>query len=359
MDLGILHYRENFLDNVPRARLRALAAEGLIQGVNVFFLESATFNEKQETVSAFFWSRESNLEKCEIVVPQNVILHGNINTEKDRRLEEWMFANRLVTADKGMTKIRQQEIFSRSALAPFVIPTTTLSKACCIKQITDHSSLYNGSVIKMDTSNRGTGLIFIIRGLKNWKLLSARKILTGNLKDVALQASRLISKRIEYRDYLIQPLIKSCTSDGRGFDIRVHIQKNSHGVFTCTRLYARLADAGSLLPNTSKGGYQIELDKFLDARNKEKAQYLKSEIKKVALLTGEVQDQHSDQPLSELGIDFLIDENDHIHIVESNALPQSKHHELERAENVIGYAKYLYKTYLTEKTKNANDTLQQ
>lgn len=350
MELGILHYRENFLDIVPRGRLRALAAEGLLQGVEVFFLEPATFDPIKETISAFYWSEESQLKNRQITIPQLVILHGSINSERYRYLEKWMFANRLVIADKGMSKIRQKDVFSRSVLAPHVIPTETLNQDQIIEHIMEYTSIFSGAVLKMATSNQGTGIIFITQEKERWRLLSGRHNIIGTLDHIAEKASKLISKRMEYRDYVIQPFIKSCVKDGRGFDIRAHIQKDGQGQFICTRLYARLAEVGSLLPNTSKGGYQTELSNFLDAHSKEKAQLLKSQLIDLALLVGQVHDQHSEQPVSELGVDFILDEQDKIYLVETNALPQSKYHELERAENVIGYAKFRYKTFLTKQT---------
>jgi D-alanine-D-alanine ligase-like ATP-grasp enzyme len=61
-------------------------------------------------------------------------------------------------------------------------------------------------------------------------------------------------------------------------------------------------------------------------------------MEKAAIDIAEIQSSAAPQPLSELGIDFLLDEEDKLWLIETNALPQSSLHEHERAIHTIGYA---------------------
>ena len=62
------------------------------------------------------------------------------------------------------------------------------------------------------------------------------------------------------------------------------------------------------------------------------------ELYDAAIKIAEIQDTSVHVPLSELGIDFILDEEDSIWLVETNTLPQTSLHEHQRAIHTIAYA---------------------
>lgn len=342
MNLGILYFRDEPLQVIPALRLRALIAEARLQGVTLTLLNADFFDLDREQVRAHCWESENNWVTCPIHIPELVTIQGVAVSQEQISLRKWLIKNRTIIADSGLNKDRLSELVTASALSEYIIPTLTIDKANPTEFITRSLKHWGGGVIKRADSNRGIGLLFISENDGVWKLDSERQKLQGSLSEIVLHANRMIAARLKYRDYIIQPFLNSSAKDGRPVDIRAHVQKRRDGNWALTRAYVRVAEAGSLLPNFSKGGYQGELMPFLLQHNALCAENIKEELISVSIAIAELQDTVAALPLSELGLDFLLDENSKLWLVETNALPQSALHEMERARHTIGYAIHLY-----------------
>jgi hypothetical protein len=351
MNVGILYFRDEPLQVIPALRLRALIAEARLQGVTLTLLNADFFDLDNEQIRAHCWQSENSWVTLPIHIPELVIIQGIAISEEQIRLRKWLVKNRTIIADSGLNKSRLSELVAASTLSEYIIPTLKIDKVNPKQFITRSLHDWGGAVIKRADSNRGIGLLFISENDGLWKLNSERQKLQGSLTEIVQYADRMIAARLKYRDYIIQPFLNSSAKDGRPVDIRAHVQKRRDGKWALTRAYVRVAEADSLLPNFSKGGYQGELLPFLLLHDSLRAEQIKEELISVSIAIAELQDTVAPHPLSELGLDFLLDENSKLWLVETNALPQSALHEMERARHTIGYAIHLYEKHNNQPEK--------
>ena len=341
--IGLLSYREKALEAIPPLRLRALLAEARLQDASFSLLNSGFFDVHDALISANVWSLQGGWATKTIQLPDVIIIVGSPLNQHQKLLDGWVRSARPVIADKGLDKIALSQLLKQSKFEKYLIHCASIPKDDAYKFIRSFLLEHTGGVVKRATGNRGVGLFFIHQSENEWRLNSDGDCYKGSLDDVTAYIEKRISGRLQYREYLAQPYINSRTADGRPFDIRVHVQRGEDGEWGVTRAYVRIAEVSSPLPNTSKGGYQGAIKAFLNQKSPENANALETELSNAALEIAAVQSASAPLPLSELGLDFIIDQNDKIWLVETNALPQSSLHEHDRAVHTIGYAKFLAK----------------
>tara|TARA_B100000745_G_scaffold289089_1_gene226972 strand:- start:3756 stop:4829 length:1074 start_codon:yes stop_codon:yes gene_type:complete len=341
MELGILHLRDEPLIAIPPQRLRALVAESKMQNVQLSFLSWHSFDPVAETIEAHSWDGHQGWHTRIITIPDTVIILGVPLTEERQRLRTWIREHRTVIADRGINKNKLFHLMSESPLSHYMIPTRQVGKESTADFIKQCLLEWSGAVLKREDSNRGIGLVFIRKSGGLWTLNSERQNMQGSLDDIVQLSYAMIAARLRYRNYIIQPYITSQAADGRPFDIRMHVQKGRNGHWLLTRGYVRVAEAESLLPNYSKGGFQGALDAFLDRKVPAMSEQIQQELLSASIAIAQLQDTISPLPLSELGLDFLLGDDNKLWLVETNAFPQSALHELERAEHLIGYARFV------------------
>lgn len=344
--IGLLSFKQTALERVPALRLRALLAEAALQGFELVLLETTYFDHAKELIQAHVWSKKTGWKPKLITLPDLIILMGTGTNAKHKKMIRWIKNSRPVIADVGLDKIKTSKVLQDTSVGKYIIqwdkaPKTEV-KLFISNMLLKHP---DGIVIKRANGNRGNGLFFITN-LENGDYLvryNAKSFL-GTVEEVSQFIEKSISARLQYRDYVVQRYIKSQTPDGRSYDIRVHVQKREDGKWNITRGYVRLSEENSPLPNTSKGGYQGSLEHFLTNKYPDDFSQINKSIYDAALAIATTQESFTRSPLSELGIDLLL-ENENIYLIETNALPQSSRHEHESAIHTIGYASYLIKQY--------------
>lgn len=343
-DIGLLTYKKHPLEQIPHFRLRALQAESALQGTQLCLLDSRSYNIQQERITTSVWHADAWRQE-QRPLPDIVIILGAPLTPEQSELDQWVCSQRPVICDTGSDKLEVSSLLENTDCQHFLIPWNTVPKENTEQFLLDFiTSHNNGIVVKLANGNQGVGLNFLYQDAETqtWVLKNDRTSFSGSLQDSVSLLVKRISGRIHYRDYIIQQYIKSSTSDGRAFDIRVHVQRQDAGQWGVTRGYIRLAEENNPLPNTSKGGYQGDLLAFLMRRDKDKAELLQQELYAAAIDITIKFDESRETPLSEAGVDFILDSDNKVWLVEINVLPQSFRHEHERAIHTIAYAKYLY-----------------
>jgi hypothetical protein len=240
-----------------------------------------------------------------------------------------------------LTKLEQLALFQSTPAREFLIPTEQLSSEDLKDQIRDFTLRHRGAVIKRSDGNRGNGIFFLSPDNEAWRLTIDQSVHLGPLSECVEFVARKIAGRISYRNFLIQKLVNSSTTDGRATDIRVHLQRGCTGDWNITRSYVRVGAFGQLTANFSKAGTQGALEPALASRQVLPPEVIKTKLFQASKLITNIQDKASSPPLSELGLDFLLDTQDRIWLVETNALPQSALHEHLRAQHLVGYARWL------------------
>ncbi len=333
--IGFLGFRTPALEIMPPLRRRAMLAEAVLQGARFEIIDSIA--SKPGALSAYCWTGTD--WELSPVTPQSVVFIMGAGVKPEQReVSEYVQQESVCIHDIGLNKLNQTILFQGSEARPYVIPTERLLGDGLQAQVLSFLQRHDSAVIKRSDANQGVGLLFILRDGDAWRIVQDQKVHRGKIDEVSELVARKIAGRMSYRDYLIQKFVPSHSVDDRPVDIRVHVQRNGSGDWQVTRAYARLGEMGRQAANVSKGGYQGALSSFLKGRHVRKAGDIEAELHAAALLLADVQSASAPRPLSELGIDFLLDQDDKIWLIETNALPQSSLHEQQRAMHSIAYA---------------------
>jgi glutathione synthase/RimK-type ligase-like ATP-grasp enzyme len=138
-------------------------------------------------------------------------------------------------------------------------------------------------------------------------------------KDLA----KLLKSTIGSRRYLVQQTVDSVIWDGRRTDVRALVQRDGRGVWRVTGVAARVAvDRGDVC-NLHRGGRPVTLEALL--REMERARSVASErthaeLIRTALVVSRALTLRYPL-LGELGLDFVIDKNGGIRLIEANPRP--------------------------------------
>lgn len=151
------------------------------------------------------------------------------------------------------------------------------------------------------------------------------------------------------RPYLLQPYLKLTNSQGEPFDVRVLMQKNDTGAWELTGMAARVGPKHALTSNLHGGGTAHKALPFLSMELGEiTARQCLLQIRKLAMKIPESLESHFGR-LAELGIDFGVDRQGSVWVLEVNSKPGRSsffrigdHRSARKSvENPVGYARYL------------------
>ncbi|EGV27897.1 hypothetical protein ThidrDRAFT_4276 [Thiorhodococcus drewsii AZ1] len=320
-----------------------MLAEANLQGASLALLHASHCELDKGVIRADLWTLQHGWSSEVIHLPDVVIITGDPVNTHQQAVDAWVRSCRPVIANLEMDKISMCRLLDGTSCEKYVIPWSSVPGADTRGFLSDFLRRQSGAVVKRATGNRGVGLFFVLPGDNDWQLICDSQNVKAPVDELAALIDKRISGRLRYREYIAQRYISSRTSDGRPFDIRVHVQRRADGDWGVTRAYVRLAEAGSPLPNVSRGGYQGALESFLEHRNPQKAEAIEAELRRAAIDIARIQSASAPMPLSELGLDFVIDEEDRVWLIETNAFPETSLHEHARAVNTIGYAPSLFR----------------
>lgn len=153
------------------------------------------------------------------------------------------------------------------------------------------------------------------------------------------------------RAYLVQPYLELQSPEGFAWDVRSLVQKNGSGSWELTGMAVREGGSGSVTSNLHGGGHAREVRPFLEQRfGKERAQTI---LGRLDFLSGRIPAalEAGFGRLAELGLDFGVDRNGEVWIIEANSKPGRSvfrelaldHESLLAARNPLAYARYLLK----------------
>lgn len=133
-------------------------------------------------------------------------------------------------------------------------------------------------------------------------------------------AMSLIEAAAGDKNFIIQEGVDSLRFDEAVFDVRVVVVNDSERWETI--LETRLAPRGSDLSNVFQGGsIRVTEELLREILGPDRAQTLESEIRATSLRLAEHFESHFVGDLMEIGLDFVIDRQLGLHLVEVNAKP--------------------------------------
>lgn len=324
-------------EQVAPLRLRALAAEAALQDARFCFFPTDGVDLPAGRVRG--WTLAPNgWRQREWPLPDVVM--NPLPPADDVDLEIYQDLHRRIpfTTVHLPDKVGVAEMLNGTPLAPHVIPFRPLDRACAAECLDGFLTEHGRAVLKPARGRRGSGIRFLARvegGILVREQAGERTVSLGDIVHTIEGHSD--------EPWVLQKLIVSRARDGRSFDIRVHVHKDGTGAWDVVRAYVRLGEAGLLVANTSRGGYQGDVGHFF-AGLKDAGEALVQRLKAVALATAAELDRRHGFAIDELGVDLLVDGALGIWIVEVNTHPQSRYHEFERARFAVAYALHRART---------------
>lgn len=163
-----------------------------------------------------------------------------------------------------------------------------------------------------------------------------------------IRAKMKTSKRL----YIIQEKIDLPKYQNSVFDVRVIYQKGKDGKPLRTGMAARIASPNTVTANLHQGGGRSKLSSILETLfNQDMEGEIAESIRTYSKKIFEVLDKKVG-PIGEIGIDFLIDQNGKVHLIEVNSVPgRSLFRILPEIREVAIQRPVEYAKYIIENTK--------
>ncbi|GIP20922.1 YheC/YheD family protein [Paenibacillus sp. J22TS3] len=205
-----------------------------------------------------------------------------------------------------------------------------------------HSGTHGKMTLHIRQAEDSRGLTLIGRDPNN-------KLIHKHFEDRA-EGAAWVERFTGDRAYIMQPYLELTSSDDRPFDIRVLVQKNESGRWSFTGMAVRQGEKNALTSNLHGGGTALEPVGYL---TQEFGETMAQEaISTIRRLSSQIPDQleGSFGRLAELGIDFGVDRQGKVWIIEVNSKPgRSVFFQIgdqksarKSVENPIAYARYLW-----------------
>jgi glutathione synthase/RimK-type ligase-like ATP-grasp enzyme len=135
---------------------------------------------------------------------------------------------------------------------------------------------------------------------------------------------------------MVQRYVRS-THAGRALTLRVDVHKTPVGAWKPHRAAARVNVAGGYATNSAGGGAQIMIEKFLGRRSARSPDQIHQETVTIACQAAALIDREPTGSIIELGVDFALDPQDRLWIVETNVRPEANWAEQDRAIHIVAY----------------------
>lgn len=335
--IGILSFGGTLSQGFPPLRLRALLGESAIQGACLTLIGAE--GSEPGRLWGESW-KDGRWEPGALTLPDVVMVQGRPLTDHHAAVAAWITARCPVIADAEIDKLTLPILLRRAGRDRYVVPVAELPADGVTGVMRAFLHHHPQAVVKAADGRNGIGLYFIDGDGSGWRLQRDRDVRTGSLDELLAFLAGRIAGRQAYRRFLVQRYISSRTPDGRAADIRIHLQRRIDGTWGTTRSYVRMAEYGMRVSNIARGGYQGSLAGFFEGRRRTVAD-VGREIDDLGLAIARVIDEHHGAPMSELGIDLAVDQDDRLWVIEANAFPQTSLHEQQRAVHTIGYARFV------------------
>lgn len=327
-------------------RVRAVAAEALLQGASLGLFGTTDIDFESETVR-YLRMTPDGWAAWRGPMP-DVVLPGVPMPSDDcpavARLGTLApFASRPLPDRSAVSAALQS-----TALAPHVIPFRRVVAPDAQEVISSFLLQHQRVVLKPASEHPGDGVVFVAcDGDDIVVRQNDRRWRSPREKGLAELAGL-----IGIQPWVIQKMIVSRVRDGRVFDVRVHAHKDGNGRWVTVRSYVGLSETGMLVSNLGRGGYQGGLNKAL-ARLGDPDGELAARVRCLGLQIAETLDAQYDGSLDEIGVDILIDPQHWPWIAGVSSEPVTQFHEFDRARLHVAHALHLAHRFRAEAHRGA------
>lgn len=210
---------------------------------------------------------------------------------------------------------KHMEMVQNPALRKY-IPDTYLYTIRRLKQmLRSYSSVF----IKPNYGTGGTGIIKVTNFRNSYEVCFGEKrkyVQSGSLNQL------IGSYQVKSQPYLIQRGLQLAQYKGTIFDIRIYMQKPT-SKWSMSGMVARIATKNNYVTNYHKGGFGAPLDRVLNSFLKNNQSQVNQKLYTIKNLSYTIATTLNrwHPNIRELGIDFGIEENGRIWIIEANMMP--------------------------------------
>lgn len=331
--IGMFHSFVNLKDALPEPRLRAMLEESEKQQTKLLFFTSEDVDFATRQVQAYFF--ENDIWKHSTFPFPHVIHNSGAGKQSHvgRKLRRYIpFTNFHVGNKYTLPKRMLDHKKYAELLVPFIV---------CMNEEGIHSFLEenNKVVFKALGSNRGEDIYFVTKKGQRYAIEEHKKeqIMAKVEFDQWLKNIILAEKG----SYIIQKFILTRTKADEPYHFRAHVQKDGKGEWGLTHIYPRVGHKSSHLSNVVTDGRIEDFHEFMMREFDENGPKYEEDILKLSLEIAHYLDKLYGFAISELGLDFAIDDKGRYWMHEANNGPQTAYHEEKRAVHAIGYAKYI------------------
>ena len=326
---------------MPPGRVRALLAEAALQQVDLRWLTSPAHLPIDGILTAEIWT-EAEFERQQHVAPDVVLVVNPPRRVEEIAFSAWIARHSILVDDRAPDKLALARLLQAGPLDRYIIPFAELTALTMRRTLEHWLDIGEPCVVKPANGERGSNVQFLLPHADGtWTVHKDDTSHRCSPSEAVDCVCRRIAGRIERRTFLVQRYIASRTVDDRAFDIRVHVQRGAAGDWAVTRCYARIGEAGFIVSNVSRGGYQAQARSALARLRRRTPDAIMTELAHLAQDVACHIERHTGHMLSELGVDVALDEDGALWLIEANARPETSLHEHDRAIHTIGYAKYL------------------
>ncbi|KAB2954200.1 YheC/YheD family protein [Heliorestis acidaminivorans] len=327
---------------------RQLADEGAKLGIAIFVFSPIHVYWKQKVLEGYLYDLANNKWRWRKIPFPKVVYDRYFNLGKGWRAALYCRRNfgkkgvsifNPVVADKF--KIHCQ--LNKDQEIALHIPETYLFKGVESEQ-RQLLNLWDKAYLKPVLGTKGEGIIRISHNGKNGKIYieEARKS-RGNWAS-GRKAIIFLQSLTKNKKYIIQKAIEPLRWNDKIFDLRVLVQRGGEGNWQITGMAARQASNG-ITCNLHTGASAISLDSLWDDKV---ITITQEEIEKLSLKIAQRLTAHYPS-LGELGLDFLVDQDNKLWFLEANARPGriifqkigDEEKRLMAVRRPLEYAKYL------------------
>src|SRR5690625_1995247 len=222
-----------------------------------------------------------------------------------------------------------------SDLEPHIIPFERVDKANqVIRQLNEYKK-----VIVKPTRGSYAVMVHYIEKLNNFDYIVIHK--DNDRKINEFELNQYMRNLIKKGEWVIQKFIETRTKENYPFDIRVHLMKNYTNSWNYVEIYPRIGYHYATISISRLGVYMSMIEGFLKRHYKNSDELIKK-IKRISISIADLFEMKFSHNVSELGIDFAIDKDNNIFIIEVNVNKIGiNYYEFEVAKHAIAYAKRL------------------
>ncbi|MCM3783223.1 YheC/YheD family protein [Neobacillus mesonae] len=182
-----------------------------------------------------------------------------------------------------------------------------------------------GVFLKPQAGTHGKSTVLVRSCAKDGKLLIQGRNRSNHMFNKRFANHELglsqLHRILSTRTFIVQPYLPLMNHEEKPFDLRVLVQKNGHGQWSISGHAIREGEKGSLTSNLHGGGRAMNTSHFLETEyGKDMADLIIEKAAELsAIIPGVLEARYG--RLSELGIDYGIDRNGRLWIIEINSKP--------------------------------------